>query len=314
MPTACSEADSTAAANSRTASPSQPFAATTALTVNRPVVRVPVLSKTTVSTARVASSARWPLRKIPSCAPRPDATIIAVGVARPNAHGQAMTSTASAAANARSGPPPAISHAIAVTAEMANTQGTNTAAMRSASRCASAFCVWASSTRRTIPANWVSAPTAAASTISLPSKHDRATDDAATRTHPQRLGLTGHGAHVHGGRALHHETVGGDRLARPHDEAVLLLEFVGRDGHLRPVGQQDDDVLRAQRRQRAQRSARLRLGAGLEVPPGQNEDGDAGRDFEVDRVAAYQRLPNALATRRNGGHRTPCRATRWSLR
>ena len=37
----------------------------------------------------------------PSCAPRPVPTSSAVGVARPSAHGQAMISTATAAANAR---------------------------------------------------------------------------------------------------------------------------------------------------------------------------------------------------------------------
>ena len=65
--TACSEADSTAAASARTFSPvSRPSAATTALTVSRPVVKVPVLSKTTVSTARVASRDRCPLKEIPT--------------------------------------------------------------------------------------------------------------------------------------------------------------------------------------------------------------------------------------------------------
>ena len=68
----------------------------------RPVVIVPVLSSTAVSTRRVASSTSPPLMTMPSCAPRPVPTMIAVGVARPSAHGQAMISTATAAVNASS--------------------------------------------------------------------------------------------------------------------------------------------------------------------------------------------------------------------
>ena len=166
---ACSEPDSTAAASARTCSDCQPSATVTAVTARCPVVRVPVLSNTTVSTLRMASRARYPLRKMPSCAPRPEATIIAVGVARPSAQGHAITSTASAAEKALSAPPPASSHPAAVRAAITNTAGTNTPEIRSARRWASAFCDWASSTRRTIAAKWVSEPTAAASTIRRPS-------------------------------------------------------------------------------------------------------------------------------------------------
>ena len=51
--------------------------------VIRPVVTVPVLSSTTVSTRRVDSSTSGPLIRMPSWAPRPVPTISAVGVARP---------------------------------------------------------------------------------------------------------------------------------------------------------------------------------------------------------------------------------------
>ncbi len=53
----------------------------------RPVVTVPVLSSTTVSTRRVDSSTSGPLIRMPSCAPRPVPTISAVGVARPERAG-----------------------------------------------------------------------------------------------------------------------------------------------------------------------------------------------------------------------------------
>ena len=70
---------------------------------SRPVVTVPVLSSTIVSTRRVDSSTSGPLIRMPSCAPRPVPTSSAVGVARPSAHGQAMISTATAAVKANVG-------------------------------------------------------------------------------------------------------------------------------------------------------------------------------------------------------------------
>lgn len=51
----------------------------------------------TVSIFFDASSTSPPLTRIPSSAPRPVPTMMAVGVARPNAHGHAMISTATAA-------------------------------------------------------------------------------------------------------------------------------------------------------------------------------------------------------------------------
>ena len=48
-----------------------------------PVVTVPVLSSTTVSTRRVLSSTSGPLISTPSWAPRPVPASSAVGVARP---------------------------------------------------------------------------------------------------------------------------------------------------------------------------------------------------------------------------------------
>ena len=56
-----------------------------------PIVMVPVLSTMTVSTLCNFSSVAASLIKIPSRAPFPTPTIIAVGVARPRAQGQAIT-------------------------------------------------------------------------------------------------------------------------------------------------------------------------------------------------------------------------------
>ena len=57
---------------------------------------VPVLSSTTARTRPARSSASLFLNRIPYSAPLVVPTMIAVGVARPSAHGQAMTSTATA--------------------------------------------------------------------------------------------------------------------------------------------------------------------------------------------------------------------------
>ncbi len=75
--------------------------ATTSVTVGRPSVSVPVLSKTTVSTRCAISSASPPRMRMPTSAPRPVPTMTAVGVASPIAHGQAMTTTPMNAVSAR---------------------------------------------------------------------------------------------------------------------------------------------------------------------------------------------------------------------
>ena len=70
------------------------------VTVGWPRVRVPVLSKTRVSTPASRSRA-GPLRNSrPISAARPVPTRMAVGVARPMAQGQATTSTLTAATKA----------------------------------------------------------------------------------------------------------------------------------------------------------------------------------------------------------------------
>ena len=62
-------------------------------TAGSPRVSVPVLSSTSVSSCFAASSAAALRIRMPARAARPTPTISAVGVARPSAHGQAMTST-----------------------------------------------------------------------------------------------------------------------------------------------------------------------------------------------------------------------------
>ncbi len=164
----CSDADSIAAATRSNSSGSWPGAGWTAARDMRPVVTVPVLSRTIVSTRRVDSSASGPLIRMPSWAPRPVPTSSAVGVARPRAHGQAMISTATAAVKADVQPAPVPNHQPSVATARAITTGTKTPEIRSARRWTFAFPAWACSTRWAICASCVSAPTRVARTISRP--------------------------------------------------------------------------------------------------------------------------------------------------
>ena len=138
------------------------------LRVIAPLVRVPVLSNTTVETARVRSKISAFLNRIPSSAPRPEPTMMAVGVARPRAHGQAMMSTATDACTASGTLPLTSNHPVSVPMAMSTTTGTNTPEMRSASRWIGALLVWASSTNRTIWARAVSEPMRVAATMIIP--------------------------------------------------------------------------------------------------------------------------------------------------
>ena len=64
------------------------------VTTGLPSVSVPVLSSTTGLSLCAVSSASPPVMRMPFSAPLPVPTMMAVGVARPSAQGQAMTSTA----------------------------------------------------------------------------------------------------------------------------------------------------------------------------------------------------------------------------
>ncbi len=107
---------------------------------------------------------------MPARAPRPAPTMIAIGVASPSAHGQAMISTATAFTNAyaKRGCGPQMSHARNVSPEAAITAGTNTPATRSASRWMGARLRCASPTMRTICASTVSLPTRSARISMVP--------------------------------------------------------------------------------------------------------------------------------------------------
>ena len=169
-PSGCSEPCSAAAASATTSSSDIGGSAITSVTAGRPTVRVPVLSNKTVSTRSSSSSAAALLTRIPRSAPRPVATMMAVGVARPSAHGQAMTRTATALVRAKrpAGSGPNTHQATKVRAAIPSTIGTKTAATRSARRWIGAREPCASATSVTIRANAVSLPTRAARKMKLP--------------------------------------------------------------------------------------------------------------------------------------------------
>ena len=107
----------------------------------------------------MVSKASPPLINTPFSAPFPVPTIIAVGVANPNAHGHAITSTEINIVKANTVLSPAISHPTAAIIAKAITVGTKYAAMISAILAIGAFVPWASSTNFTICAKAVSLPT-----------------------------------------------------------------------------------------------------------------------------------------------------------
>ena len=95
---------------------------------------------------------------MPVSAPRPVPTMIAVGVARPMAHGQAITTTLMKAVSASvsRGSGPSTNQTANVTAATTRTTGTKTSAMRSASRWIGALLPCARLTSSTIRASAVS--------------------------------------------------------------------------------------------------------------------------------------------------------------
>ncbi len=142
----------------------RPAAGITSVTVGRPSVMVPVLSSRTVVTSPARWSASPPLIRMPSSAPLPVATITAVGTASPMAQGQAMISTATAAAKARTAEPESAATYQTTKVAMASdsTTGTKMPLTRSASRWIGARDPWASRISRTICASTLSDPSVVA--------------------------------------------------------------------------------------------------------------------------------------------------------
>ena len=122
----------------------------TSVTFGVPLVIVPVLSSTTISVLPAFSSVVAFLNSMPFFAPTPFPTIIATGVASPNAHGQLITRTEMARASAKPTVSPAISQITRVTTAIAITTGTKMPETLSAAFATGAFVADASLTIRII--------------------------------------------------------------------------------------------------------------------------------------------------------------------
>ena len=163
----CSDSRSTAATKRRTPSSVMP-STTTSVTSGSPLVSVPVLSRTTAWMRAEVSRAIAFLNRIPRFAPRPVPTMIAVGVARPSASGQVITTTVIAYSIAVAKDSPTASQTTSVAVPPIRATSTNQNAARSARRWPGALEFWASWTSFTICAKAVSAPTLVARTRSVP--------------------------------------------------------------------------------------------------------------------------------------------------
>mgnify|MGYP003078504836 CR=1 FL=1 len=140
------------------------------VTLGVPSVIVPVLSKTTACTLHNCSRLCASRIRILFSAPLPIPTIIAVGVANPNAQGQAITNTVTEVSKAcvKASSPPAIIQPIKVSAAIPITAGTKIAAILSTNCCTGALLPWASCTILIIWAKIVSLPTFSAMNLKLP--------------------------------------------------------------------------------------------------------------------------------------------------
>ena len=130
------------------------------VTTGLPIVSVPVLSNTIVSILLAVSSASPLFIKIPNCAAFPVPTMMAVGVARPSAHGQAITSTLTKIVSAKAKSCVERYQSSTATKAIAITVGTKYREILSAIRAIGAFLPCASSTIRMIFASVVSSSTA----------------------------------------------------------------------------------------------------------------------------------------------------------
>ena len=161
----CSEDCSRLAATRKTWSRSP----TTSVTSGVPLVTVPVLSKIMVLTSFTFSRTSPFLIKIPILAPRPVPTINAVGVAKPRAHGHAITTTETAKINAcASVAPRKTYHTKKVAIAKIKTTGTKISETRSVKFWIGAWLFWAFFTNSTICANMVSLPTLLALKTKVP--------------------------------------------------------------------------------------------------------------------------------------------------
>src|SRR5512136_172359 len=150
--------------------------AMTSTTCGLPSVSVPVLSKMMACSLAACSSAVAFLNKMPCCAPRPVPTMTAVGIAKPSASGQAMTTTVIAKVSAQTVlsipdgmiKPPKKYQPKNVASPNTTAAATSHWAARSANLCEGALEFCAICTSLTICARAVSAPTFVARNLNVP--------------------------------------------------------------------------------------------------------------------------------------------------
>ena len=295
--TECSEPSSTAPAYlSRSARATPPAACTPASSI-RPVVTVPVLSRTTTSTARDDSSAWYSLTNIPLPAPRPDAATSAAGVARPSAHGHAMISTASPALNACSAGDPASSQPARVADGADEHRGHEHAADPVGHPLDRGLLRLGLLDQADQPGELGVAADVDRADDHAAGEHDGAAGHAVALGRLARHRLAGHHRAVDRGLAELDLAVGGDGLARPDDEPVARPQPGGGHPALGPAGLEQAHLARRGGREVAHRLARDAPGAGLVQPSGQQEGGDGGGGLEVDAAAGVvdQPLPEGAA-------------------
>jgi len=167
LPMACSEEDSRDAASRRASSLPIPIPSTS-VSRGRPRVSVPVLSNRTHRTRDACSRTSPPRTRIPLACAEVVPTRTASGVARPRAHGQAMTSTEIPAISAAWGGIPPCSRNRIVPAATSTIEGTKPRTTRSAMRWIGALRACASSTACTMRDRTVSAPVRATRTRRRP--------------------------------------------------------------------------------------------------------------------------------------------------
>ena len=157
-----------------------------------------------------------------------------------------MMSTATAAVNAKLALSPVPSQNASVATARPITIGTKMPDTRSARRWTGALPVCASVTSSAICASAVSAPTFVARMTRRPPALTVAPATSAPGCDFDGDGLAGEHAHVDRGRAFLDDAVGGDLLARAHDEPFPDTELLDRDAGLAALLVEDGDVLGAE--------------------------------------------------------------------
>ena len=155
--------------------------------------------------------------------------MIAVGVARPSASGQVITTTVIANSSAVCTPAPTASQTAKVRVPPISATSTSQNAARSASRCPGALEFCASCTSATICARAVSAPTLVARTRSVPEMFTDAPMTCAPGVLRHRQAFPGDHRLVDLGVALLDDAVDGDLRPGPDQQQVADLDVGGGD-------------------------------------------------------------------------------------